>query len=366
MQDKKKTKDELLAELVSLRDCLAEQQRQMSLFRESEERYYKLFHHSAVGMFILKPDSSIDQANNAFCDFVGYTEPELFGKNILSITHPDDRERSALAIANTFNRGVRIQRYEKRYLHKNGQAVWGEVSSTIICDPQEKPSDAIIQVLNINERKQTEEALHKARNDLERQMAEIQLNEARLEAVLQLGHMIEESLKAITDFALERAVALTSSKIGYLAFMNEDESVLTMHSWSKEAMAQCAILDKPLVYPLETTGLWGEAVRQRKPVVTNDYATPNPWMKGLPEGHVPLRRHMNVPILDRGQVVVVAGVGNKEEDYDEADIRQLTLLMEGMWVLIQRQRTQIELQQQRDRLEQFVKERLEAHRHTPA
>ena len=50
------------------------------------------------------------------------------------------------------------------------------------------------------------------------------LNEARLEAVLKLSQMTEASLQQITDFALERAVALTKSQIGYLAFMNEDEN----------------------------------------------------------------------------------------------------------------------------------------------
>ena len=154
-------------------------------------------------------------------------------------------------------------------------------------------------------------------------------------------------------------MALTKSKIGYLAFMNEDETVLTMHSWSKEAMAECAIADKPLVYPLVTTGLWGEAARQRKPVVTNDYAAPNPLKKGIPEGHVQMCRHMNVPILDAGRIVIVAGVGNKEQDYDESDIRQLTLLMEGVWTIIQRQQTATELQLYRDHLEQLFKERTE-------
>ena len=81
---------------------------------------------------------------------------------------------------------------------------------------------------------------------------------------------------------------LTKSKIGYLAFANEDETVLTMHSWSKEAMAECAVADKPIVYPVESTGLWGEAVRQRRPIVTNDYAADNAWKKGLPVGHVGL------------------------------------------------------------------------------
>jgi PAS domain S-box-containing protein len=183
------------------------------------------------------------------------------------------------------------------------------------------------------------------------------LNEARLEAVLKLSQMAEASLQQITDFALEQAVALTKSNVGYIAFMSEDETVFTMHSWSKEAMAECAIADKPLVYPVAATGLWGEAARQRKPIVTNDYPAPNPLKKGLPEGHVPLRRHMNVPIVDQGRIVVVAGVGNKEEEYDGSDVRQLTLLMEGMWTLIQRQRMQTELRRHREQLEQLVEAR---------
>ena len=106
-------------------------------------------------------------------------------------------------------------------------------------------------------------------------------------------------------------MALTNSKIGYLAFMNEDETVLTMHSWSKTAMAQCAIIDKPIVYPVVNTGLWGEAVRQRKPVITNDYQAPNPLKKGHPEGHVKVLRHMNAPVFDGDRIVIVAGRGQQ-------------------------------------------------------
>jgi PAS domain S-box-containing protein len=364
MQDHNKTKDQQIAEMqnriASLEELLADQQNQIKLFRESEERYYNLFRDSAVGMVVVMPDGRITQSNNAFCDFLGYSEPELFGKTVLSITHPDDREASSKAIIQSFTSGLRIQRLDKRYLHKSRRVLWGEVSTIMVCDAEGKPSYSIAQVLDITERKRTEEALQKAHDELEHRVAETMLNEARLEAVLQLSHMAGASLQEITDFALEQAVALTKSKIGYLAFMNEDETVLTMYSWSKEAMAECAISDKPLVYPLKTTGLWGEAARQRKPIVTNDYAAPNPLKKGLPDGHVGLRRHMNVPILDRGHIVIVAGVGNKEEDYDQSDVRQLTLLMEGMWTLIQRQRVQTELQRHRDHLEQLVRERTKA------
>jgi PAS domain S-box-containing protein len=155
--------------------------------------------------------------------------------------------------------------------------------------------------------------------------------------------MTKATLKEITDFALEEGVRLTKSQIGYLAFMNEDETVLTMQAWSKTAMEQCAVMDKPIDYPLETTGLWGEAVRQRRPIITNDYAAPNPYKKGYPAGHVEMRRHLNIPVFDGDRIVAVAGVGNKDEDYDESDIRQLTLLMNGMWWQLKRQRAEEEL-----------------------
>ena len=175
------------------------------------------------------------------------------------------------------------------------------------------------------------------------------LNVQRMEALRKFSQMSGAPLQEITDFALEQAVLLTQSRIGYLAFLNADESVLTMHAWSKTAMAECAIQDKPIVYPVVNTGLWGEAVRRRKAVITNDYSAANPMKKGIPQGHVSLKRHMNVPVFDGSRIVIVAGVGNKDGEYDEGDVRQLTLLMEGMWGMLERRRTEEALRESEDR-----------------
>ncbi len=169
------------------------------------------------------------------------------------------------------------------------------------------------------------------------------LNEARLLALLKLNQMTKAPLKDITDFALDEAVRLTGSKIGYLAFMNEDETVLTMYSWSKSAMKECRIEDKPIVYSIEKTGLWGEAVRQRKPVITNDYSQENIYKKGYPEGHVAIKSHVNIPIFDGDKIVAVAGVGNKEETYNDLDVQQVSLLIQGMWMIVKRQRDEASL-----------------------
>ena len=177
------------------------------------------------------------------------------------------------------------------------------------------------------------------------------VNEGRANTLLELSQMTDRSAAEIANHAMESAIRLTGSTMGYLAFANKDETVLTMHYWSQSAMRECAMIDKPLVYPVKDTGLWGEAIRQRKAVITNDYAAPNPLKKGTPPGHVPITRHMNIPVFDGGRIVAVAGVGNKAEDYQDDDVRQLTLFMDGMWRILCRKRADEALQQFHQQLE---------------
>jgi PAS domain S-box-containing protein len=181
------------------------------------------------------------------------------------------------------------------------------------------------------------------------------LSSQRTAMLLSLSQMMNATFQQIAGYALEEAVLLIKSSIGYLAFLNEDESVLTMYSWSKTAMAECAIIDKPLVYPVASTGLWGEAVRQRRPVITNDCAAANPLKKGCPQGHVAVKRHMNVPVFDGDRTVLVAGVGNKVEEYDQDDAQNLTLIMEGVWRLLERKRSEEEKARLEGQLQQAQK-----------
>ena len=67
-------------------------------------------------------------------------------------------------------------------------------------------------------------ALEKEAARRERTDEALRLEESRLEALLKLNEMTGAPLQEITDFALEEAVRLTGSEIGYLAFMNEDET----------------------------------------------------------------------------------------------------------------------------------------------
>jgi PAS domain S-box-containing protein len=176
------------------------------------------------------------------------------------------------------------------------------------------------------------------------------LEALRLKKLFELNQMTNESMNTLTEFAMEEAIFLTQSEIGYLAFLNEEESQLTMHTWSKQAMKQCEIDDKILIYNVTDTGLWAEAARSRKPVIINDYANfSSPGKKGYPEGHVKILRVMNVPIFDGDKMVALSGVGNKNTDYKASDARQLELMMDGMWKILQRKRAVVDLRKSEER-----------------
>ncbi|AEH60236.1 multi-sensor signal transduction histidine kinase [Methanosalsum zhilinae DSM 4017] len=270
-----------------------------------------------------REDWPVDFVTDNIIQF-GYSKNEfLSGKlNYADIVHPDDVDR----VKKELYRYSREGKYkgftqEYRIITKFGDIRWVDERTLMRRSSKGKITHYQGIIFDVTERKKNE--------------ALIRLNEARLETLLELNQMSSYSIHEIIDFALEEAIKLTQSKIGYLAFLNSAENTLTMHSWSQRAMKECEISSKQHLYPLEETGLWGEAVRRREAVITNDYES-SPLKRGYPEGHVRIIRHMNVPIFDGQKIVALAGVGNKEEDYDQTDVKQLKLLMEGMWKIIQR------------------------------
>ncbi len=283
-------------------------------------------------------DGRIEYVNPCLLKSGGFQDAsEVIGRPVFDFTNEEGKNKIKDEVIPALFSQDRWQG-ELTLRRKDGRTYIAEMICALVRDDFGTPSYFLVNFYDITNRKQAEEALL--------------LDDARLEALVKLNQMDEASMQEITDFALEAGVKLTNSKLGYLAFVDEDEKTLVMHSWSKRAIQECDIDHKKTVYPLDETGLWGEALRQRKAKITNDYSSCH-QKRGVPAGHVRILRHMNVPIMDKGKIVIVAGVGNKDEDYNDADVRQLTLLMSGMWKLILRRRTDEELHR-RDRLLQGV------------
>ena len=187
----------------------------------------------------------------------------------------------------------------------------------------------------------------------ELKLAELQLraNQKRLEGLVRISQFRSDSIKDLADAALEEALALTDSRYGFVFDYNEETEEFNVNSWSKDVMRECSVLDPLTCYALAQTGIWGEMVRQRKPIMINDFAPDHPLKKGYPEGHVPLQRFLGVPVFRGGKIAGVAAVANKERNYDQTDVLQLTLLMDAVWTTVEKFRAEQALREAKEAAE---------------
>ncbi len=175
------------------------------------------------------------------------------------------------------------------------------------------------------------------------------LDELRLKKLLELSQMTEESITVLAEFALVQACQLTQSEFGCLAFLNENQQELTMHIWPKESVNDTDCGDE-LPCKIRETGLWAEVEKVGRVLVVNDY-----------EKYAPLSRHkvcrcdvkfsrvMSAPAFENDKLVALINVGNKKEAYNDSDIRQLHLMMDGMWKILQGKKAEIELKKSEER-----------------
>lgn len=205
---------------------------------------------------------------------------------------------------------------------RDGGRFHAEMSVRQMQDPRGERIGSIFSIRDITDRKRSEEARR--------------VEAARLDALCKLAQMVDASLEEIASFALEEGVRLCGSEFGFFAVVNPEQTVLRMYAWSEQTRRQCRIARPPRQFPIAEAGIAGEAVRQRRALIINRYdPTELQAAKGLPEGHVALRSLLSVPVFDGDRVAVLACVANKNAPYDENDVRQLTLLMDGVWKLFQ-------------------------------
>jgi PAS domain S-box-containing protein len=309
-------------------------QQHAALYREkyeSESRMRIVTDSAHDGILMMDLQGRVSYWNPAAERIFGYTSAEALGQNLHQLIAPQRYHETHRAAFPEFQRtgrdGALGKTLELEARRKDGQEVPVTLSLSSIQVGGEWHAVGIVR--DETQRKRAEERAS--------------LEENRAKSLLELSQMTDRSAAEIANQAMESAIRLVGSTIGYIAFANEDETVLTMHYWSNSAMRECAMIDKPIVYRVEDTGLWGEAIRQRKPVITNNYAAPNPLKKGAPPGHVRLTRHMSIPVFDGDRIVAVAGVGNKAENYTEDDARQLMAFMDGMWRILCRKRAEDDL-----------------------
>ena len=147
---------EIISCIEAARDITQRRQIEEKL-RESEERFRRIFEDGPLAIIISDPNYRILKANKTFCEMLGYSEEELAGHSIEEFTYPEDREKSVSLLKQALKGEIPLFDLEKRYVKKNRESLWVNLTATVIYDREGKVLYAIGMIADITERKAAEQ-----------------------------------------------------------------------------------------------------------------------------------------------------------------------------------------------------------------
>lgn len=137
--------------------------------RESEEKYRSFFQNASVGIGVSDINGYTLTANEALCNFLGYTVEELSRMHFSKFSYHEDLQKDVKLYHSLISGEIERYCIDKRYIRKDGQIIWGRLNISLIKDADSNFKYLSTAIENIDERKRAEEALEES----ERKMAYI-------------------------------------------------------------------------------------------------------------------------------------------------------------------------------------------------
>jgi len=295
----------------------------------TQEKYAKAFLASPNAILISRiEDGKILEINDGFTQVSGYTREESLNNSTISLgfwKNPADRAE----LIKEMKTQKRVRNYVFAARNKNGKVILVEISSEYIRLNDEDCMLSVIQ--DISERKRIEDIL-----------------KLRLKL---WDYSISHTPIEVMQKALDEIEILTESQISFYHLVEENSNTLSLQAWSTRTQQDfCKAEGNGMHYSIDQAGVWVDCIRERKPIIHNDYAS-LPNKKGMPEGHAKVIREMLIPIFQENQIVSILGIGNKPTDYDNDDVELVSYIADLVWTIVSRKRSEEKIHQLNSRLE---------------
>lgn len=177
-----------------------------------------------------------------------------------------------------------------------------------------------------------EELLNKEnRKNKKNKYEQLLFDEKRLENILKIYEIEKNDLDSILDFALEESIRITGSKFGYIYDYDKNREELSVKRWSKNTIEICNIPKVEKYINLKNAGIWAYSIRKKEAVIFNSLEN-----KNYPQGHIEIKRFLSIPIIVNEEIIGLIGVANKESDYTDDDVKQLTFFINYIYQVINR------------------------------
>ncbi|AUI67925.1 PAS domain-containing hybrid sensor histidine kinase/response regulator [Beggiatoa leptomitoformis] len=211
---------------------LAKYQQTEKALRKSEKRFREIVEISPAGIVLTSEDGNFIKVNQAFCTMLNYTEAELLGKNGVEFTYKDDVEKQLMIHQQPLTDKPRY--FEKRYITKDGEIIWGSIVTKAVKDEQGKMQYRLGIIIDITARKQMEESLRQRSEELE--ALNIALESAvhlKDEFLANMSHELRTPLNSILGLAesLQEGIfgSLNEKQLHYLqVILNSGQHLLSL------------------------------------------------------------------------------------------------------------------------------------------
>ena len=188
-----------------------------SSYLKGNEGWSRLAENSSAGIALLASDGRFIAANEALQKMLGYTEGELKGRTILDITHEEDRAATQPGMTTADGGQGRVFRIEKRYVRKDATLVWADVSSVFVPARGNNRAFYSIVIVDITERRRTEEELRQKEISLREAQAEL----AHVSRVTTMGELAASIAHEVNQ-PLSGIVASANAGLRWLASESPD------------------------------------------------------------------------------------------------------------------------------------------------
>lgn len=158
--------------ILNIHRALEKQQAETAL-RESEERFRKIFEEGPLGVVLADMERRFVKVNRMMCQILGYTEQELTTLTFMDITHPDEQDASFQNSQKLYRGEVPFYKMEKRYLKKDGEIFWANLTVSMIRDKSGLPCFFLGMVEDINERRRAEKERERLIQELQEALAKV-------------------------------------------------------------------------------------------------------------------------------------------------------------------------------------------------
>lgn len=231
--------------------------------RESEQRFRLTFENAAVGIAHVGADGTWLRVNDRVCEIVGYDRDELMSRTFQDITHPDDLDADLARFEAMLRGELDGYQIEKRYLHKQGHAVWVHLTVALERNEQGEPLYCITVIQDITDRKAAEAALRESDRAKDEFLAVLGHELRNPLAPLRTGlNVLERSPRDLE--LLDRVLPMMDRQLSHLVRLVDDLLDIARISRGAIELQQARIdVESPIRAALEQTGAVLEQRRHR-------------------------------------------------------------------------------------------------------